>query len=1217
MADNETINSDNGNLENVCSPQIEFRRLLTPCDISKDDVSSHIAVDDLRFALEHPDSRNIAITGNYGSGKSSVANTCINEMAIDKYVLRISMSTFSIDKDDTHPEVEYKIVQHLLYKCDKTKIPYSRFPQLHHIEDSKLKKYILWGLVAVVCFIIAFEPKFIRIESIYQVYDWFFGLFGKNVGKVINIIADILSLGYLMWFTYKLGIYLARKINRLRNIKVEAKGVTLETSVDVSVFNKYLEEILYIIQANRYKYILFEDLDRIDDSDRLFLKIRELNMLINESEAFKSQNRVIRFIYAIRDDIFSRELRTKCFDYIVAVVPVVDHYNVSDYLIKEYKSKGIFKTVDIAVLEQILSKVSGLRELKNIVNEYSLFEKSLKTHLSDDVENYEQKLLAVIVYKNLYPQDFAKVYQKHGLLYKAFQEKKFFYEGSTKPLEEKAKAAKQSMDEARNNIVSTRKQYLLALNDGFTVTKLIKNGYDYTLEQVASRDNLFDLFTVDAFDRYKYIEDDGETIGESGYDFSFTDLEKAVSEDIEYSEAVSADQDKYLSSYEESIKYEKEIKVIENTALRELIKELGPDSTKNILKDICNVEYPIIKDEPRIEFTNMIDTLYSMLYGGYITEDYYLYISKFYEGATSENDYQFINAILQGAERPYNHKLNNPERVLGKLKVEDFKNKNILNYDIVNCLLDGQQEHFFSAFIDTARNNPDFIVSYYRMADPVKGKFFTKIFDGWDSCINIIRGQDKAENGEVLLKLFFRESPTNIKLTDEEIRYLNGKYEFVNLNIQKTDTKRLEGLINTFNLCFGNLVAPNNNSRELYWYCLRNKHFAINKNNIMVILGEDFPMKPMTAILGLEEIRLKKYLLKNSNTIVQYFEGECYEESRDAILYMIKENVADDEWLADYIRKQKYTFEKIEDLDSHAIDLILKADKMSVSWALILDIININGELTGSLNDFIKLHAESLSQSKCVGSDNLTNMLHAELFNDINQTFEEFARLLNSFEQNFSLKEIEELSDDRIAEIIRQRKIESSPEIFEHLNQNSEENVVDEYLKLHFNVLLDEEGIDWNECIRNSMGIHILESNLTLAQKKRFMDERLIIQDGSDAEKLSHLVCFYYFEGGVQDADDELIIQALNTYQSSGSWELKIKLINKCNATWEYDTERENKLLKSLGGEYIRLTYPRGWANFDVNQYNEELLFFLQDSGHYINNIDVKDGQYYVTFKHS
>lgn len=69
---------------------VECRKLLSPCNIDVED-TSHLAVDDLRFALEQADSRNIAITGHYGSGKSSVANTCIDEMGIEDKVLRISM----------------------------------------------------------------------------------------------------------------------------------------------------------------------------------------------------------------------------------------------------------------------------------------------------------------------------------------------------------------------------------------------------------------------------------------------------------------------------------------------------------------------------------------------------------------------------------------------------------------------------------------------------------------------------------------------------------------------------------------------------------------------------------------------------------------------------------------------------------------------------------------------------------------------------------------------------------------------------------------------------------------------------------------------------------------------------------------------------------------------------------------------------------------------
>ena len=141
----------------------EYRMLLSPCNIPAED-TSHLAVDDLKFALGQSESRNIAVTGHYGSGKSSVANTCINEMGIGDKVLRISMSTFSLTTD-SKPEgdalysddIEYKIIQHLLYKCDKSKIPYSRFNQIRQSKGKVISSYVAWSLLAFVCFIIAFH----------------------------------------------------------------------------------------------------------------------------------------------------------------------------------------------------------------------------------------------------------------------------------------------------------------------------------------------------------------------------------------------------------------------------------------------------------------------------------------------------------------------------------------------------------------------------------------------------------------------------------------------------------------------------------------------------------------------------------------------------------------------------------------------------------------------------------------------------------------------------------------------------------------------------------------------------------------------------------------------------------------------------------------------------------------------------------------------------
>ena len=231
---------------------------------------------------------------------------------------------------------------------------------------------------------------------------------------------------------------------------------------------------------------------------------------------------------------------------------------------------------------------------------------------------------------------------------------------------------------------------------------------------------------------------------------------------------------------------------------------------------------------------------------------------------------------------------------------------------------------------------------------------------------------------------------------------------------------------------------------------------------------------------------------------------------------------------------------------------------------------------------------------------------------------DEFKLLLSSFDIPITIEEIQEMTDERIAEAIRQKKIWANVEILGYLNENSTDLNADEYLIQHYDEFMKEDNLDLDSYMRNSMCIHVLESKLTLSQKKVFLDNYVVISMGeTDSGKLAKLVCFYYNLCGVGDARKSLVIDALNTYQESGDWESIIILVNKCNATWLYDTETENKLLKSLGNEYIKFTYPRGWAKLDVNEHNTVLINFLKSKGHYISNVDERDGQYYVTFKHS
>ena len=76
----------------------------------------------------------------------------------------------------------------------------------------------------------------------------------------------------------------------------------IELSEDTSIFNRHLDEILYFFQATNYDVVFIEDLDRFGTS-KIFLKLRELNFLLNASKAVE---RHIVFLYAVKDDIFQR-----------------------------------------------------------------------------------------------------------------------------------------------------------------------------------------------------------------------------------------------------------------------------------------------------------------------------------------------------------------------------------------------------------------------------------------------------------------------------------------------------------------------------------------------------------------------------------------------------------------------------------------------------------------------------------------------------------------------------------------------------------------------------------------------------------------------------------------------------------------------------------------------------------------------------------------------
>lgn len=124
--------------------------------------------------------------------------------------------------------------------------------------------------------------------------------------------------------------------------------------------------------------------------------------------------------------------RTKFFDYIIPVVPVIDGSNSYDQFVSHFKKSGLFQKFDEGFLQGLSLYIDDMRLLKNIYNEFVIYFNRLNITELDC-----NKMLAIIAYKNLFPRDFSDLQLNKGFVYTIFDSKDLFIEKEIKRLKEK------------------------------------------------------------------------------------------------------------------------------------------------------------------------------------------------------------------------------------------------------------------------------------------------------------------------------------------------------------------------------------------------------------------------------------------------------------------------------------------------------------------------------------------------------------------------------------------------------------------------------------------------------------------------------------------------------------------------------------------------------------------------------------------------------------
>ena len=491
----------------------------SPIDVCEDEDKSSYEEEfnQIKYALENDKAKNLAILGKFGTGKSSLISSFFkhaqinNKKISEKEYVTVSLADFNYlkenladnieddlagnsksDKDNTSDTtdknasnassenrvdssnksnqlsgkssynnleaVEKEIIRQLSYGKLSENVPISFLSKFKtRLSDSLVISLYLSSLL--VLFLSSF---FIKDEIVH--------LFNYAPCSTLTklLVLTSITVGYVFIF-FK---FLSPRL-RFKHLSLSSLSISVEQRDSDNIIDAYLDEITFLFEQSKCKYVIFEDLDR-GNNPEVFTHLRNLNIVLNNDIRCKNKNvvfwkkgqRRIVFIYLLRNDLLSPQDMVKFFDYTLSITPYAASSNIAYYSLKirdelyayykkienDENSENELKTtqeievhdpadqqdkntkkssetkisnksdlftedaLDNDFIISVSKFISDFRNVKQIFNDYQLLIGNFE-FLFDDVKSIGKKIFSISILKNYYPSDYNQLLSNKGNLY--------------------------------------------------------------------------------------------------------------------------------------------------------------------------------------------------------------------------------------------------------------------------------------------------------------------------------------------------------------------------------------------------------------------------------------------------------------------------------------------------------------------------------------------------------------------------------------------------------------------------------------------------------------------------------------------------------------------------------------------------------------------------------------------------------------------------------
>jgi len=1194
-------------------------------------------VSSLNKATKNKKIKNLALTGHYGSGKSSILEWYVKNKR--RKVVRISFSTLGANiekyittkKDESNDKkltvlsnlIQKEIVKHILFNDKPSSLPNSRYKRA--AKPNKVSVLLLSLLLAGLLSIVAYAQGLNGfIESLSQNVEW---------------------ITYYLWATAVVTAWLTLAIvffiggSKIKLDKISGGPFSLSLTGETSYFDEYLDEIIYYFQATGRRIVVIEDIDRFNTL-YIFENLRQLNTILNNSKQIRGR---VLFVYAIKDSVFVQNTfddsteeaekneavqeliaaqdgdaaarvtnRTKFFDLIIPVVPFIT-VSTSKNFISDMLT-GITKDVSDTLIEIVAKHVVDMRLIKNMFNEFVVFKDKVLTDAGIQSLN-DDGLFALIAYKNMYISDFENIKDGTSVLDDIDAERRKFIRLRNREVNKELSGLTARLSDNKNltNRAKNFGEILIKYTEnvasqiGLAISGYTFDGKNYTADEIKTLAFWEEVSGADLTAPFVVIQNDpryGGTAKQQTFPKSFIAEELVGSTD--FAELKAAETEGINGEIEVLNEEQRELRHLSTSSLMMIYEERFMPILNKILNDGR-------LGDPRLAL--------ELLRYEYIDSYYVLYTSVYRKDKVSPNAANFaIQFIHREDQQDIFYPLDSQD--IGQLLKENatyLDERSMYNISIVDYLVNRQpdrQTRVIISNIGAGKYNAKEFIDEYVANSTHLFKFIARITSEWSEVFDyLVKSEliDESQRNALIGTALVTTSSRKEYLVNKEITdYIVEHASEINVLHRDTEQNEVDSLKYVLTRLNARFKSINDLSPTVQKVVIDNDLYEINESTLKTILGkDDFTLNSIKA----EKENVYKNILQHFSEYVSMLDklepkqfalngSEGFEDIINDVATASLESVGE---LLDKADQPNIIVSEIGSLKAVAWTQAIQHDIISNTFSNALDYYEyghseneVVDEILGEyLNNVETLVLDSGMDTRdgdgkdtlilaIVNSPNVNTDVKVNIVKDCYNAV------------HLDVAEIDEQEGPLYGGLLKNDSIEDSAESLNAIKTLSW-GTRKEYIEQSSELLDYFDEVEWKsddiDGIASDSGMDDL--------KRRVINEVDSLKDVMGYKAASDLVEYAYAKGL------QLSSATLTTLFSKANGlrdEAVVGLVNLMPAE-ELTIAKISAPLEKLGEPYISLTRQRNRPKLDNENYNKVLLERLASLGMISKMKDINDGR--------